>query len=72
MVEQFPSMTTTINHIFSDSPSSLLLTLRSTMIGDLMFQIRIILFSPMLPLVHLLDVVLFKMIRFLHQFSIII
>ena len=66
--EQFPSMTTTINQLFWDSPRSL----SSTMIGDLMFQLRIILFSPLLPLVHLLDVVLFVIIRFLHQVSLIV
>ena len=37
-----------------------------------MFQLNILLFSPLLPLVHLLDVVLFVIIRFLHQVSIIV
>ena len=65
-------MSSTINHPFSDTPRSLLLIISSTMIGDLMFQLRILLFSPLLPLVHLLDVVLFVIIRFLHQVSLIV
>ena len=61
-------MSNTINHLFLESPRSL----SSTMIGDLMFQLRILLFSPLLPLVHLLDVVLFVIIRFLHKVSLIV
>ena len=68
LVEQFPSMRTTINHLFSDIPRSL----TSTMVGDIMFQLRILLFSPLLPLVHLLDVFLFVIIKFLHQVSLIV
>ena len=70
LVEQFPSITTTINHLFTDNPRHLLMSLNTTMIGDLLFNLRTLLFSPLLPMVHSLDIVIFVMIKFLHCLSV--
>merc|ERR1712129_499364 len=72
LVEQFPSITTTINHLFSENPRHLLMSLSTTIIGDLLFNLRTLLFSPLLSLVHSLDVVLLVMIKFLHCLSLIL
>ena len=72
LVEQFPSITSTINIIFLDNPTPLLLSLSSSRISYLMSQLRSILFSPLLLMIKSLDVVLFVIIRFLHQVSLIL
>merc|ERR1711892_281122 len=40
LVELFPSITTSINHLFSNNPKKLLMSISTTMIGDLVFNLR--------------------------------
>eukprot|EP00092_Neocalanus_flemingeri_P048081 GFUD01054743.1.p1 GENE.GFUD01054743.1~~GFUD01054743.1.p1 ORF type:complete len:398 (+),score=134.47 GFUD01054743.1:72-1265(+) len=70
--DTFPSLSTTISILFTDNPRHLLLSLSSSMIGDLVFQLRTVLFSPLLLMVQSWDVVLCVCIRFLHQVSLIL
>lgn len=65
LLEQFPSITTTINHLFMDNPKALLMSLSSSKIGDLIFHLRTLLFSPLLPMIKTLDIILFQIIKFL-------
>ena len=58
--------------MFSENPKQLLMSLSTTMIGDLVLNLITLLFSPLLPLVHSLDVVLLVMIKFLHCLSLIL
>jgi len=66
LLEQFPSITTTINHLFMDNLKPLLMSLSSSKIGDLIFNLRTLLFSPMLPMIKSLNIILFQIIKFLH------
>ena len=70
--ETFPSLSTTICMIFSDNILPLLVSISSDMIGDLLIQLRIILFSPLLPTMQLLDVILYVILRFLHNIILIV
>ena len=72
LIEKFPDLSISINIIFSENIGDILLSLSSTMIGQLMFQLRIVLFSPNLLLINSCDVVLFVIIRFLHQTSLVV
>jgi len=72
MMEKFPFLSSTISTLFSDNLRLLLRSLSSSMIGDLLFQLRTILFSPLLLMVQSLDVVFCVIIRFLHQVSCLI
>ena len=72
MMEKFPSLSSTLSALISDDPRPLLLSLSSSMIGDLMFQLRTVLFSPLLLMVQSLYVVFCVIIRFLHQVSCLI
>jgi len=65
LVELFPSITTTINQLFVDSPKSMIMSLSSSQIGELLFNLRILLFSPLLPRISSLDIVLFMITKFL-------
>jgi len=65
LVELFPSITTTINQLFVDSPKSMLISLSSSQIGELLFNLRILLFSPLLPMISSLDIILFMITKFL-------
>lgn len=56
--ETFPSLSTTICMIFSDNILPLLVSISSDMICDLLIQLRIILFSPLLPTMQFLDIIL--------------
>jgi len=72
MMEKFPSLSSAISILFSDNPKLLLMSFSSSMIGDLVFQLRTVLFSPLLLLVQSFDVVLCVIISFLHQVSCLI
>ena len=72
MEDTFPSLSSTISILFSDNTRHLLLSLSCSMIGDLVFQLRTVLFSPLLLMVQSWDVVLCVCIRFLHQVSLIL
>ena len=65
MMEKFPSLSTTINLLFSFQTRPLLLSLSSSMMGDLLFQLWSVLISPLLLRMQTLDVVLFILIKFL-------
>ena len=65
LVEQFPSITTTINQVFTDNPTSILMSLSSSQIGELLFNLRILLFSPLLPMIPSSDTILFMITKFL-------
>jgi len=69
LMEKFPSFSYTFSILFSDNPMALLLSISSCVIGNLMFQLRTVLFSPLLLMVQSLDVVLCVIIRFLLQVS---
>ena len=71
MEDVFPSLSYTIYILFSKNMKPLIQTINSTMIGDLIFQLRIILFSPLLFMIPSLNIVLHVIIRFLHQVSLI-
>ena len=72
MEETFPSLSTTICMIFSENILHLLVSISSSMIGNLMIQLRIILFSPLLPTMQFLDVILFVILRFLQSMVLIV
>jgi len=72
MMEKFPSLSSTISILFSHNPKPILLSLSSSMIGDLLFHLSTVLFSPLLPILQSLDVVFSVIIRFLHQVSCLI
>jgi len=72
MEETFPSLAYTVHILFSDNMRILLETISSTMIGDLMFKMRTILFSPLLIKIPSIDIILGVLLRFLHQVSVIL
>ena len=67
LVEQFPSITNTIYFLFSDNPIPMLMSLSSTKISELLFNTRTLLFSPLLPMIHSFDIILFVIIKFLQR-----
>ena len=69
MMSYFPSLSTVVDLLFTSNTSHILLSISSTMIGDLMIQLRMVLFSPLLIIMKSLDVVLHVIIKFLHQVS---
>merc|ERR1712173_180111 len=54
-----------INQVFIDSPKSMLMSLSSSQISELLFNLRILLFSPLLPMISFLDTILFMITKFL-------
>jgi len=67
LVEQFPSITNTIYFLFSDNPIPKLMSLSSSKISELLFNTRTLLFSPLLPMIHSFDIILFVIIKFLQS-----
>ena len=72
MEETYHSLSPTICMIFSDNILPILVSISSNMIGNLMIQLRVILFSPLLPTMQFLDVILFVILRFLHIMVLIV
>jgi len=72
LLEQFPSITTTIHHLFTDNLKPLLMSLSSSKIGDLIVNLRTLLFSPLLPMITSLDIILFQIIKFLHAVTLVL
>jgi len=72
MEETFPSLAYTVHILFSDNMRILLETISSTMIGDLMFKMRTIFFSPLLIKIPSIDIILSVILKFLHQVSVIL
>jgi len=70
--EAFPSLSYTVHILFSDNLRILLQTISSTMIGDLLFKMRTILFSPLLNKISSIDIILGVILRFLHCVSLVI
>ena len=67
MMDKFPSLSTTINLLFSFQTRPLLLSLSSSMMGDLLFQLWSVLISPLLLRMQTFDVVLFIFIKLLQN-----
>jgi len=69
MEETFPFLSFTISILFSDNLPIILRSISSSMIGDLIFQIRTILFSPLLITMPFMEIILSVIIKFLHHVS---
>merc|ERR1712243_534798 len=69
MEETFPFLSFTISILFSDNLVILLRSISSSMIGYLIFQIRTILFSPVLITIPFTEIILSVLIKFLHHDS---
>ena len=65
MQETFPSDSYAIFIIFIDNPIPLLLSMSSSMIGDLIFQLRRILFCPLLLNTQYVDVIIYVILKFI-------
>merc|ERR1711942_144803 len=72
MEETFPFLSFTISILFSDNLVILLRSISSSMIGDLIFQIRTILFSPLRITIPFTEIILSVLIKFLHHVSILL
>lgn len=66
LIDQFPSITSTINYLFIGNPRPILMSMSSTKIGDLIFNLRSLLFSPLLPRINYFNIILFEIVKFLH------
>jgi len=69
MEEIFPYMSCTINILFSGNLDIIIRTISSSTIGDLIFQIKTILFSPLFITMQFIDITLSVIIRFLNRVS---
>jgi len=69
MEDIFPYMSCTINILFSDNLDIIIRTISSSTIGDLIFQIKTILFSPLFITMQFIDITLSVIIRFLNRVS---
>ena len=72
LMGMFPSITITINHFFSDNTRNLLESMNASMICNLIYNIRTLLFSPLLPSIQSLDLILFMVIKFLQTVSLVV
>lgn len=67
LVSNFPRYGLSIEIIFSQPPQAILMSLSSDVIGDLMFHLNRILFSPHLKTIVTWEVSLFLIIKFLYK-----
>jgi len=67
LVSNFPRYGVSIEIIFSQPPQAILMSLSSDVIGDLMFHLNRILFSPHLKTIVTWEVTLFLIIKFLYK-----
>ena len=72
MQETFPLHSYTIFILFTDKPMPLLLSISSSMISDLMLQLKRIIFCPSFLSIQYTDIILYVILRFLHYMSVII
>ena len=70
--ELFPSLSSAINLIFAENTRYLLQSLSSTMIGDFIYNMRTLLFSPLLTTIQSLDIILFMIIKFHRSVSLVV
>jgi len=67
LVSNFPRFDVSIEIIFAQPPQAVLMSLSSDVIGDLMFHLNRILFSPHLKTIVTWEVTLFLIIKFLYK-----
>jgi len=72
MEKTFPFLSFTIHILFSDNLVILLQSISPSMIGDLIFQIKTILFSPLLLTIPFIDIILHVIMRVLHFVSVVL
>jgi hypothetical protein len=72
MEKTFPFLSFTIHILFSDNLVILLQSISPSMIGDLILQIKTILFSPLLLTIPFIDIIIHVIMRVLHFVSVLL